>query len=92
MNSVFKNADNQPGVLANDSTLSKQLEAFPKELSKGDQQQAFNEIFKHFNKGYYGVPIAYPNETFVTSDRIENFKFSGLTDAPIDYEKLKVKQ
>ncbi len=92
MNSVFKNADNQPGVLANDPTLSKQLEAFPKELSKGDQQQAFNEIFKHFNKGYYGVPIAYPNETFVTSDRIENFKFSGLTDAPIDYEKLKVKQ
>ena len=38
------------------------------------------------------VPIAYPNETFVTSHKIESFKFSGLTDAPIDYNHLKVKQ
>ena len=38
------------------------------------------------------VPIAYPNETFVVSDKVKQFKFSGLTDAPIDYKALKVNE
>lgn len=90
MNSVFKNNDGKAGVLANDEILSKQLDDFPKKTTSQDQQQAFNDIFKHFNQSYYAVPIAYPNETFVTSDKITSFKFSGLTDAPIDYKHLKV--
>lgn len=45
-----------------------------------------------FNQQYYGVPIAYPNETFVVSDKVKQFKFSGLTDAPIDYKALKVNE
>lgn len=46
-----------------------------------EQQRSFDEIFKHFNQQYYSVPIAYPNETFVVSDKVKQFKFSGLTDA-----------
>lgn len=92
MSSVYKNNDGKPGVLANDETLTKQLDAYPSKVSKADQQHAFNEIFKHFNKQYYGVPIAYPNETFVVSDKVKAFKFSGLTDAPIDYKDLKVNE
>lgn len=90
MNSVFKNNDGKAGVLANDETLSKQLDAFPSKIAPREQHQAFNDIFQHFNRSYYAVPIAYPNETFVTSDKIKSFKFSGLTDAPIDYKQLKV--
>ncbi|MGM7689887.1 ABC transporter substrate-binding protein [Staphylococcus felis] len=92
LNSVFKNTENGPGVLADDETLSNQLDAFPKIVDSKAQQQAFDDIFNHFNTSYYSVPIAYPNETFVTSDKIENFQFSGLTDAPIRYDQLKVKQ
>lgn len=92
MNSVFKNNGDKPGVLANDKVLTQQLEAFPKEIDKQSQKKAFNHIFKHFNQQYYGVPIAYPNETFITSDKIKSFKFSGLTDAPVDYKKLEVNQ
>ena len=36
------------------------------------------------------VPIAYPNETFVVSDKVK--QISGLTDAPIDYKALKVNE
>ena len=92
MNSVFKNIDGKSGVLANDKVLSEKLDAYPKKINRDEQQQAMDDIFKHFNSSYYGVPIAYPNETFVTSHKIESFKFSGLTDAPIDYKHLKVKQ
>ncbi|OHO68077.1 nickel ABC transporter substrate-binding protein [Staphylococcus sp. HMSC036D05] len=92
MNSVFKNADGKPGVLANGSTLTKQLDNFPTQTSKAAQQRDFDDIFKHFNQQYYGVPIAYPNETFVVSDKVKSFKFSGLTDAPIDYKTLKVNE
>lgn len=91
MNSVFKQIDGKPGVLADDRKLSQQLDDFPQQVSTQSQQQAFNDIFKHFNASYYGVPIAYPRETFVTSERIQQFEFSGLTDAPIDYKRLKVK-
>ncbi|PNZ32149.1 peptide ABC transporter peptide-binding protein [Staphylococcus petrasii] len=92
MSSVFKNNDGKSGVLANDDALTKQLDDYPSYVSKEDQQRAFDDIFKHFNKQYYGVPIAYPNETFVVSDKVKEFKFSGLTDAPIDYKALKVKE
>lgn len=57
-----------------------------------EQQRSFDGIFKHFNQQYYSVPIAYPNETFVVSDKVKQFKFSGLTDAPIDYKALKVNE
>lgn len=92
MSSVFKNNDGQPGVLADDETLTKQLDDFPSIVSKEGQQRSFDDIFKHFNQQYYGVPIAYPNETFVVSDKVKQFKFSGLTDAPIDYKALKVNE
>lgn len=92
MNSVYRNMDGKPGVLADDEQLTKKLDDFPTKVSKEEQQQAFNDIFKHFNKQYYGVPIAYPNETFVLSDKVKSFKFSGLTDAPIDYKTLKVNE
>lgn len=92
ISSVFKNNDGQPGVLADDETLTKQLDDFPSTVSKEDQQCSFDDIFKHFNQQYYGVPIAYPNETFVVSDKVKQFKFSGLTDAPIDYKALKVNE
>ena len=92
MSSVFKNNDGQPGVLADDETLTKQLDNFPSTVSKEGQKRSFDDIFKHFNQQYYGVPIAYPNETFVVSDKVKQFKFSGLTDAPIDYKALKVNE
>ena len=92
MSSVFKNNDGKSGVLANDKTLTQQLDDFPTTVSKKEQQRSFDEIFKHFNQQYYSVPIAYPNETFVVSDKVKQFKFSGLTDAPIDYKALKVNE
>ena len=92
MSSVFENVDGKSGVLANDDTLTKQLDGYTTKISRDEQQRAFDDIFKHFNQQYFGVPIAYPNETFVVSDKVKSFKFTGLTDAPVDYKSLKVNE
>ena len=92
MSSVFENVDGKSGVLANDDTLTKQLDDYTTKISRNEQQRAFDDIFKHFNQQYFGVPIAYPNETFVVSDKVKSFKFTGLTDAPVDYKSLKVNE
>lgn len=46
-------------MLANDKVLSQKLDAYPKKINHDEQQQAMDDIFKHFNRSYYGVPIAY---------------------------------
>lgn len=66
------------------------IEQFPTIINTHQQQQAFNRLSNYIDSQYLAVPIAYPNETFVTSPKIKDFDFSGQTDAPINFDKLKV--
>ena len=90
LNARFKQDGDKPGMFANDVQLTTMLNRFSTITNKDDQQRAFNHISHRINQQYLEVPIAYPNEVFVTSPKIKQFEFSGQTDAPINYDKLKV--
>lgn len=90
LNARFKQDGNKPGMFANDVQLTKMLNRFSTIINEEDQQRAFNHILHRIDQQYLEVPIAYPNEVFVTSPKIKHFEFSGQTDAPINYDKLKV--
>ena len=77
-------------MFANDVQLTTMLNRFSTITNKDDRQRAFNHILHRIDQQYLEVPIAYPNEVFVTSPKIKQFEFSGQTDAPINYDKLKV--
>lgn len=90
LNARFKQDGNKPGMFANDTQLTDMLNSFSTIINKEDKQRAFNQISHRIDHQYLEVPIAYPNEVFVTSPKIKHFEFSGQTDAPINYDKLKV--
>ena len=90
LNARFKQDGSRPGVFANDTTLTSMIKQFPTMINMHDRQRAFNKLSSYIDQQYLIVPISYPNETFVTSPKIRQFEFSGQTDAPINYDKLKV--
>ena len=91
LNARFKQADHQPGAFADDSKLTEMIKQFPTIIDKQQRQSAFDKLSNYIDNQYLAVPISYPNETFVTTPKISNFEFSGQTDAPINFDKLKVK-
>ena len=90
LNARFKQNGKQPGAFADNQKLTSMIEQFPTIINTHQQQQAFNQLSNYIDSQYLAVPIAYPNETFVTSPKIKDFDFSGQTDAPINFDKLKV--
>lgn len=90
LNARFKQDGKQPGAFANDSKLTSMIQQFPTKITQDERQQAFNKLSNYIESQYLEVPISYPNETFVTSPKIKHFQFSGQTDAPINFDKLKV--
>ncbi|MGT2910579.1 ABC transporter substrate-binding protein [Streptococcus cameli] len=91
MTSVFANGDETSGLLANDEKLTKMLTDFETLSDRKEQEVAFDTILTYFSQASLAVPVDYRDETFVTSESIEKFAYSGLSDAPIDYAQLKVK-
>ncbi|BGE81296.1 ABC transporter substrate-binding protein [Staphylococcus petrasii] len=91
LNARFKQADHQPGAFADDSKLTEMIKKFPTIINMQQRQSAFDKLSNYIDHQYLAVPISYPNETFVTTPKISNFEFSGQTDAPINFDKLKVK-
>ena len=88
LNARFKQDGSRPGVFANDTTLTSMIKQFPTMINMHDRQRAFNKLSSYIEISHSS--ISYPNETFVTSPKIRQFEFSGQTDAPINYDKLKV--
>ncbi|EHI69853.1 hypothetical protein ACVRY7_09855 [Streptococcus ictaluri] len=91
MQSIFANTADGSGVLANDATLTQQLKDYETIIDSEQQQAAFDNIFKHFASESLAIPIDYRSETFITSNKIKEFNYSGFSDGPIDYATLKVK-
>lgn len=90
LNSLFENNQKQPGVLANDEKLSDLLIIYAKTNDTVRQQELFDSIFKRIADQSLAVPIEYKDERFVTSNKITEFTYSGLSDAPIDFARLVV--
>lgn len=91
LNSVFENQKDQTGVLANDDILTELLVKFSNTSNEGEQQEIFSSIFNRINEETLAIPIDYKDEYFITSKKITEFKYSGLSDAPIDFKHLMVK-
>lgn len=90
LNARFKQADQQPGAFADDAKLTSMIKEFSSIINMNQRQQAFDRLSNYIDSQYLVVPISYPDETFVTSPKIKHFQFSGQTDAPINFDKLKV--
>lgn len=90
LSSLFENKEDQSGVLANDPVLTDLLTTYAKTNDKMKQQTIFNSIFKRIAYQSLAIPIAYKDESFVTSKKITEFVYSGLSDAPIDFSRLMV--
>lgn len=90
LNARFKQADQQPGAFADDAKLTGMIKEFSSIINMNQRQQAFDRLSNYIDSQYLVVPISYPDETFVTSPKIKQFQFSGQTDAPINFDKLKV--
>ncbi|WP_407856436.1 ABC transporter substrate-binding protein [Enterococcus hailinensis] len=91
LNSLFANTTESHGVLANDATLTQLLNDYANTATTTDQQTIFDQIFKRISSETLAIPIDYKDENFVTTSKVSHFEFSGLSDAPIDYESLVVK-
>ena len=90
LNSLFQNQAETHGVLANDEKLTNLLNEYATTNNQGQQQEIFNTIFARLSEETLAIPIEYKDENFVTSDKIATFKYSGLSDAPIDFKRLAV--
>lgn len=91
LNSLFYNTADSHGVLADDERLSTLLNTYAAAATEADQQSIFDDIFNELSDETLAIPIDYKDENFVTTSKIEDFVFSGLSDAPIDYQQLVVK-
>ena len=91
LNSLFRNTETIHGVLANDNLLSSYLNAYAETIQEEKKQEIFDNIFKYINNETYAIPIDYKDEIFVTSKKITEFHYSGLSDSPIDFVNMKVK-
>ncbi|NWL87927.1 nickel ABC transporter substrate-binding protein [Paenibacillus sp. 79R4] len=90
LNSLYHNTNEAHGVLTNDSKLTQLLDDFGQTADAGQQQTIFDAIFKRISEEALAIPIEYKNEQFVTSRKIAQFQYSGLSDAPIDFKALMV--
>lgn len=90
LNSLYHNTTEGPGVLANDKELSQLLEKLADTIAENEQQELADKIFKRLSNETLAVPIDYKDEKFVISAKISEFHYSGLSDSPIDYQKLVV--
>jgi peptide/nickel transport system substrate-binding protein len=91
LNSLFHNTAETHGVLADDVALTKLLDQSALTINETTQQEIFDEILKRINQETLAIPIDYKDEIFVTSEKIAEFSYSGLSDAPIDFKNIKVK-
>lgn len=91
LNSLFYNTGDSHGVLAGDERLSTLLDTYAAAANEAEQQGIFDDIFKELSDETLAIPIDYKDENFVTTSKIKDFVFSGLSDAPIDYQQLVVK-
>lgn len=90
MKSLFYNSTETPGVLAKDQELSRLIDDFESKTSTKDQQKQFDVIFSYFNQQHFAIPVEYKSEQFITSKKIKEFAYTGLSDDPIDYEHLSI--
>lgn len=91
LNSLFHNTAESHGVLADDVALTKLLDQSALTINETTQQEVFDGILKRINQETLAIPIDYKDEIFVTSEKIAEFSYSGLSDAPIDFKNIKVK-
>ncbi|AYK08714.1 ABC transporter substrate-binding protein [Brevibacillus laterosporus] len=91
LNSLYHNTAEGHGVLANDAKLTNLLDDFAVTIQEKKQQQIFDNIFKRISEETLAIPIDYKDEKFVTSSKISEFHYSGVSDVPIDFKKLVVK-
>lgn len=92
LNSLYHNTTEGPGVLANDNVLSQELDQFAKTFGDEEQQKLANQFLTRVSQQTLAIQIDYKNEKFVVSNKISSFQYSGLSDSPIDYQKLGVNQ
>ena len=88
--SLYQNTDEGSGVIANDPELSKLIQDFSNLASKEDQQKQMDKIFKMLHDKALGLPINYIGTTLATGEKVKSLDYSGLADAPIDFNSVEL--